>query len=204
MNADTKTENQDGQSDIKSEYYLGEQFETYSRHDGYSQTPSRPGTSKNTSIKDEVYDDHLGDSTICSSQASTIYSDDNNSVHDGMSYDLLLNDDQFETDSNATITDGEPLTQTGKYFRNFQNSEIIINLVPNHVLSIYPRKDSSDRFTDKEVKDFKDECIRTRNLVDRVPLPNRQRKLDPVTHRLGYEDQLAFYNIGNELLVSNL
>ena len=115
MNQDVKVEKQEDQSDIKSEYYLGEQFETYSRREGYSQTPSRPCTSKHTSVKDEVFDDNLGDSTICSSQASTIYSDDNNSVHDGMNYDLLLNDTQFETESSATITDDEPLTQEGMY-----------------------------------------------------------------------------------------
>ena len=51
MSHNTKTEAQDGQSDVKSEYYLGEQFETYSRRDGYSQTPSRPASVVKTNDK---------------------------------------------------------------------------------------------------------------------------------------------------------
>ena len=113
-NEDSDIESSDIHSDIKSEYYLGEQFETYSRRDGYSQTTSRPVTNKTVSVKDEIYEDNLGDSTICSSQASTIYSDDINSLHDGMNYDLLLNDDQFETDSTSTLVNDEPMTQEGE------------------------------------------------------------------------------------------
>ena len=94
---------------------------------------------------------------------------------------------------------------------NLKFKKVIINiitlpfiypLVPNAVLSIYPRKDGTHRFSDAEIKDFDAECHRTKNLVDRVPLPNRNRQLDPVTYRLGQERQVEFHTLGNELLVT--
>ena len=119
MDRSIKGEEINSQDDIKSEYYLGEQFETYSRRDGYSQIPSRSVTSKTVSVKDEVYEDHLGDSTICSSQASTIYSDDISTLHDGMHYDLLLQDDESDNESTSTLVSDEPLVQEGKNFKKF-------------------------------------------------------------------------------------
>ena len=116
MDGSLKDEEINSQSNIKSEYYLGEQFETYSRQDGYSQTPSRSATGKTVSVKDEIYDDNLGDSTICSSQASTIYSDDISTIHDGMNYDLLLQDDNSDAESTSTLVSDEPLVQEGNLY----------------------------------------------------------------------------------------
>lgn len=117
LNQSVKNEEINSHDDIKSEYYLGEQFETYSRQDGYSQTPSRSATGKTVSIKDEIYEDNLGDSTICSSQASTIYSDDISTLHDGMHYDLLLQDDESDNESTSTLVSDEPLVQEGKLLK---------------------------------------------------------------------------------------
>ena len=108
--------------EFKNEYYLGEQFETYSRRDGFSiSTKTHP--TKTSGIHDEVYDDNLGNTTIYSSRSSTIYSDEVNSLHDGMNYELLLHDNSSEHGSDVTLIDDEPLVQDGKY--------------PTHTFNIY-------------------------------------------------------------------
>ena len=106
------------QPDIKDEYYLGEQFETYSRRDGFSVTTGRTQPTATSGVHDEIYDDNLGNTTIYSSQSSTIYSDEVNSLHDGMNYELLLRDNQSEAGSDATLVDDEPQVQEGN-LKNF-------------------------------------------------------------------------------------
>ena len=54
-----------------------------------------------------------------------------------------------------------------------------------------------------EWNDFRSELERVRALVERIPQPSRQRKLDPETESLGPQGQDEFLQLGNDLLVSN-
>ena len=75
--------------------------------------------------------------------------------------------------------------------------------VPSFVLGIYPRAQcSDDQFTEKEIKDFEKEILRTQKLFNQIPKPNRDRPLDEVARYLTSDQRLKFLYQGNELLVS--
>ena len=67
-------------------------------------------------------------------------------------------------------------------------------------MAIFPRKDSNGKFSLDDLTDFRIECARTRDLVNRVPRIH-QRQLDSVTRRLSLKDRQDFYDLGNGFLV---
>ena len=75
-----------------------------------------------------------------------------------------------------------------------------MNLAPLTSLSIFPRKSGDNLFSLNDIKDFKAECNRTRELVDKVPVPKR-RRLDEATRRMSPKDREFFLQHGNEFLV---
>ena len=52
-----------------------------------------------------------------------------------------------------------------------------------------------------EWNDFRKELERIKELVDRIPQSDNQRKLDNETARMSSADQKEFLEIGNQLLV---
>ena len=85
-------------------YFISESHETFSRHDGHS---SRPTCAASTAA-DVVHTDHLGETTICTDQSSTIYSDEIDDDYQGMNYQLAPKHDT------STFFNGETIVQNGK------------------------------------------------------------------------------------------
>ena len=79
---------------------------------------------------------------------------------------------------------------------------IIINLVPNSVLHLAPsdEKDENGEYS-PEWNDFKAELERVKELVERIPKSDDQRKLDNETAHLSPADRKEFLDLGNKLLV---
>ena len=90
-------------STTNDKYFISEAHETFSRLDGHS---SRP-TGASSTAADLIHADHLGETTIYTDQASTIYSDEVDDDHNGMNYQLAP---KHETGS---FSSSETLVQTG-------------------------------------------------------------------------------------------
>ena len=108
-------------SNQKDKYFVNDEFETFSRHDGYA-TPSQSQApisqfAATTTIADPLYTDSLGDSTLVTDQSSTVYTDETDQSN--MNYNIApLKEGTSHTLDETTI-------QNGKYILIYQASELI-------------------------------------------------------------------------------
>ena len=97
-------------SDDTDQYYISSSFETFSRHDGHvtpahSQAPISQYAS--STIADRVNPENLGDSTIYTQKASTVYSDE--TEQDLAGYNLAPKQEE------SYLNPSETLEQTGRH-----------------------------------------------------------------------------------------